>query len=106
MAWVPSATSETAPGYEDWPVSNDASRRRLVGTAGSDKAPVIYDPDERAFHRARVDEENGRLIPGDESEWTLEATETLGEGLERIGRETGWEWLSEFARERIEPDDA
>lgn len=92
------------PDYADWPVRSD-SRYKYIGLLGSSGHPVLYNPDEKALYRAYPEEEARELTVKESPIRRLEPAETLGEALETVGEELGWESLSEFAREYLESEE-
>lgn len=99
MSWMPPATAE--PKYSEWDVENDADWSYL-GTTPAAGRPVFFNHQTENIHRGVVDDGAERLVPHDEPSWELNPEETLGQSLERIGEEIGWESLSEFARDHLE----
>lgn len=102
MTWIPPAAR--APGYSEWGTEPEGDWEYL-GTVPQEDAPMLYNVETGFVHRALVDHERERLTPEDESTWELDPEETLGEFLERVGQDVGWESLSEFARDHLEDGD-
>ena len=89
--------------YEDWPVEGDRhDEARFVGVSQVKGGGAwFYNDDDDALFETDVDQANRRLTPsGDER--SVSAGESVGEAVERLGDELGWESLSEFAREHLE----
>ncbi|WP_227376500.1 hypothetical protein [Haladaptatus halobius] len=93
------------PEYVTWNIDHDEyNRAEYVGVMGEGH-PVFYDPEKRSTFRGRAHPEDERITPVEGSEESLGVEETVGEAIERLGEKTGWESLSEFAREHLESDD-
>ncbi len=88
---------------EEYPV-HERNDRKYLGVLSEGRAPTFFDPQEGHVYRGEVDRERERVSPGDEHDRTLDPEETLGEFLERVGDELGWESLSAYAREHLEDD--
>lgn len=104
MSWIPPATIESEYSADDWRLDTDEDYEFLGERAG-DGRPVFFDSDTNSVYLADVDEAAQRVIPDTDGDGELNPGETLGEYLERIGEETGWDSLSQFAREHLEDDD-
>lgn len=99
MSYSPTG-ADRYPDYEFQDYEHDD-----VEYIGESKTMPYYytEPDDKVFG-AKVNEEDERLEPDPETERTLDAEEELGEVLEEIGEKTGWESLSEWAREHLEDE--
>ena len=94
--------------YEDWPVEGDpddsgAGGPSYVGTVEGGAA-WHYDETNEELFETDPDSENRRLVRSGESR-RVDSDAGLGEAVERLGDELGWESLSAFAREHLERDD-
>ncbi|WP_293030885.1 hypothetical protein [Natronococcus sp.] len=65
--------------------------------------PMFFDTASRSVFEGEYDDEETVVDrPGSERE--LEERASLGETIETLGDELGWESLSEFAREKVQDD--
>ncbi len=65
--------------------------------------PMFFDTASRSVFEGEYDDEETVVDrPGSERE--LEERASLGETIETLGDELGWESLSEFAREKVQND--
>jgi len=95
----------TSPPYDEWPVSDpEHSEREHLGVTGHEEQMVMVDKATSDIYVANVDHEAERIGNPKQSEWEVLPDESLGEFLERVGDEHGWEWLSEFARDHLEDE--
>lgn len=114
---------ESAGRYADWTVERaspsdedvrddlaEAYERELgaeakwVGSSAS-VTPYLYVPSESSLYEAELDEENRRVLLREADRHEVGEGTSLGERIEELGEEHGWEWLSEFAREHLESED-
>lgn len=109
---MPRDHSEQDPKYDNWPIegttgaTGEDSTIGLIGyQRGQPSYPVLYQPDDDAIYQGEIDEENERIVPVEDSARRLESDETLGDVIEELGDEIGWDSLSEFAREHMQDDD-
>ena len=72
---------------------------------GGISGTVFYDVGTGTLFTADVDREGEQLVPTPDTELDVSPGETLGEALERVGEETGWDSLSAFAQEHLEDDE-
>ena len=94
------------PPYDEWPVSDpEHTDREHLGVTGHESQMLMYDKASNAMYVADVDHEAEKIGNPRRSDRQLQAEETLGEYLERVGDDHGWEWLSDFAREHLEEDE-
>lgn len=96
------------PRFDDWPLQDkeDADIEWLGlagGTGGSVAVPAFYEPETNTVYRGEVDEENERIVPTEKRR--LDDGESLGDHIESLGEELGWESLSEFARDHLDADE-
>lgn len=101
---------DSSEQYDHWQIEGDRSDDwRFIGvTPGAELGapiPYLYSPSDDAVYEGRLDRENERITPDLSSGRTLAPEEPLGDVLEDIGDKTGWEWLSEFANDRLKDDD-
>jgi len=107
--------SPASHDYDDWPVQGrDNSDVAFVGRTVADQpgdesgglsGSVFYDTGTETLFSGDVDRDGERIVPTPDGEFDLAPGETLGEALERVGEETGWDSLSAFAQEHLEDDD-
>jgi len=101
--------------YDDWPVQGrEDSDVAYVGQTVADQSgndpggisgSVFYDVGTGTLFSADVDRESEQIVPAPDTELDVSPGETLGEALERVGEETGWDSLSEFAQDHLEDDE-
>jgi len=95
---------------DEWEVAAEDDRPvELLGFAGEESetgGAFVYDAAMESVYEAETDAEEGELVLDESSARNLGAEEELGEVIEDIGERLGWDGLSEFARERLEPDEA
>lgn len=104
MSWIPGAT--ISDQHQQWNRERGDDEPRLLGTVSDTGATAYYVPGARTVEAGKIDE-NGELQRADDGEsWALEAEEELGEFLERVGEERGWDSLSDWAREHLEHEEA
>lgn len=94
---------DTEPGEYEIEESDD---RTYVGVLAGEGTPTFVDPNNGSLYSGRIDSAGQRVTPGDEHDIEIQPGEEIGEFLERVGEKTGWESLSEFAREHLEDDDS
>jgi len=102
--------------FDDWPVQGrDSTDVAYVGRTAADEPDedrhrlhggVFYDEGTGTLFSGEVDEDEEQVVPVPDTEVDLEPGETLGEALERVGEQTGWDSLSVFAREHLEDNEA
>lgn len=97
MSWKPPSADAR---FENWSVEED---HELLGTVADEDSPALYDADTDRVFRGQVDPDAEHLTPNTEAALD-EAEESLGEFLERVGEETGWDSLSEFAQDHLEDE--
>jgi len=88
--------------FDTWPVGreDESYGYQYLGTRNS--LPIVYDPDNHSVMEGRIEEARERIFPDRDTEEEIHHEDSLGEYLERVGDEHGWESLSEFAREHLE----
>jgi hypothetical protein len=101
--------------FDDWPVQGrDDTDVTFVGRTDAEGSAehryalhggVFYDGETHTLFSGDVNEDDERIVPVPDAEVDLEPGETLGEALERVGEQTGWDSLSEFARDHLEDDE-
>jgi len=101
--------------FDDWPVQGrEDSDVAYVGRTVADQpehdasglsGSVFYDVGTGTLFSADIDRESERVVPAPDTELAVEPGETLGEALEHVGEETGWDALSEFAQDHLEDDE-
>lgn len=86
----------------------DEQRQNDVEYVGSSATgnTLFFDSANRTLFEGEYDENDDRIVALPETERELEPRESLGEALESLGDELDWDSLSEFARDRIQADDA
>jgi hypothetical protein len=90
--------------YEDWPFEGDRpDDAQYVGTAQAGGNAWFYSEGSDRLFASEADEGDQRLLPASD-EQTVREGESLGEAVERLGDELGWESLSTFARKHLERD--
>lgn len=77
----------------------------ITGSGTPEGGPSVYAGVGSAIHTGRIDEANERVVLEAEANREVEDEESLGEHIEEIGEEHGWQWLSSFAREHLGADD-
>jgi hypothetical protein len=102
------------PEFDSWPVQGrETSDVAYVGTTdradgsedpGGVSGAIFYDSGRGTLFTGDVDEETREIVPRPDEEWEIEPQETVGEAIERLGEETGWESLSTFAEEHLESE--
>lgn len=104
MSWIPGAT--ISDQHQQWNRERGEDQPRFLGTVADTGATAYYVPNDRSVETGDIDE-NGELQRKEDGEsWTVEAEEELGEFLERVGEEQGWDSLSDWAREHLEHEEA
>ncbi|MFB6132053.1 MAG: hypothetical protein ABEJ44_01450 [Halanaeroarchaeum sp.] len=94
------------PRYDQWPVADNEEATFVGAVSGQGTTmPIYYDKSEGVFFGAEIDEEYEQFRRLPDQEWVEDPTESLGEAIERLGEELGWESLSEFAESHLEDDD-
>ncbi|WP_458206311.1 hypothetical protein [Haladaptatus sp. NG-SE-30] len=93
------------PDVAEWDIDDDEYDRAEYVGVKDEGDPVFYNPESRSTFRGRVHPEDEQITPVEGSEESLGAGESLGQAIERLGEKTGWESLSEFAREHLESDE-
>jgi hypothetical protein len=91
-------------GYDDsWLVGTAGEDEEYVGSLrrGGTAVATFYDARERRLVEREFDHETER-VTDTLAERDIEAGESLGRLLGEIGEETGWDSLSEFAREHFD----
>lgn len=122
---------EIDPRYDNWPVQRDEAYTSwpveraapgeddaapeqdeeiewigVVGWGSTPTRPILYETDSSSVVQGELDEENERVVVGEDHERReLESEESLGEYIEEFGEEHGWSWLSSFARTYLEDDE-
>lgn len=95
-------TEELAEMYEAELIDEEIEWIGFTGGHGSG-SPLLYSPREFALYEGELDEESERVILREASRYDVDE-ESLGDHIEEIGEEHGWEWLSSFARKFLETD--
>jgi hypothetical protein len=79
---------------------------QFVGETSEHDEPLYYDAQDHSVRTGDVDE-NGEVVPSEDGDaWNLDPEQEVGEWLEDVGEDHGWESLSEFARDHLEDDEA
>lgn len=109
--------------YENWPVdggenvdylgrtagpaseTDPASGSEADPASGPEESAVYYDREESAVYEGSLGEKAGTVHLGHNPVYDLSPGETLGDALEAIGETSGWESLSEFARDKLKGDE-
>lgn len=87
--------------YEDWPVDGEHDdEAKYVGMVEGGGAWFYNERNHSIFER-EMDGDDQRLLPASD-ERSIPDEESLGETVERLGDELGWDALSEFARKHLE----
>lgn len=76
----------------------------FAGDRGSGR-PLLYSPREYALYEGELDEEDERVLLREANRRDVDEG-SLGERIEEIGEEHGWAWLSSFARDHLDGDEA
>lgn len=111
-----SARSEQDFAYDNWPIAEHGERTDRTGhylgtlsaaggTGAGGGGVLVYDEERQSVFEAEVDEEDRRLVPREDTEREVGASESLGEVLEDVGDSLGLDSLSEFAEERLQSDE-
>lgn len=103
MSWIPGAT--ISEEHQQWNRKRPEDRPRFLGTVSGGATPAYYVPGDHRVETGDLDRNGDLERDPDGESWTLEAEEEVGEFLERIGEERGWDSLSEWAREHLEHED-
>lgn len=103
MSWIPGATMSQQ--HQQWNRERGDDEPRFLGTISDTAMPAYYVPAERSVQTGTVNDD-GELERDDEGDsWAIEAEEQLGDFLERVGEERGWDSLSDWAREHLEHEE-
>ena len=87
--------------YEDWPVEGEHDdEAKYVGMVEGGGA-WFYSEENHSLFERELDRDDRRLLPASD-EQSISDEETLGEAVERLGDELGWDALSDFARKHLE----
>lgn len=87
--------------YEDWPVEGERDdEAKYVGMVEGGGA-WFYNEENHSLFERELDRDDRRLLPASD-EQSIPHEETLGEAVERLGDELGWDSLSDFARKHLE----
>lgn len=97
-------TERVAESYEAQ--DSDLEWIGVTGPGIEAGTPYVYAGNEPAIYEGELDQEDARVVIREEGRRTLESEESIGEHLEEIGEDHGWHWLSSFAREYLEDDEA
>lgn len=108
--------SEEDLAYDNWPIAEHGETTDRTGhylgtlsaaggTGAGGGGVLVYDEERQTVFEADVDEEDRELVPREDTEREVGASESLGEVLEDVGDSLGIESLSEFAEERLQSDD-
>lgn len=89
--------------FDNYPIE-DKSKKNVewIGTIAGGSAPHLYEEHTNTIYETEIDEEAELVIP--KNPHPLEG-KSLGEYIEEIGEERGWDSLSEFARKHLEHED-
>lgn len=80
--------------------------KKFVGQPSDLGEPAYYDTESHSVQTGYLGEDD-EAVPAEEGEsWELDAEQELGEFLETVGEDHGWESLSEFARDHLEHEEA
>lgn len=115
--------TETDPEMDDWPVGDEPSEEtKWIGlydapsegvytdrgtvddqanaeeVEETDRLAVLFNSARQSVMQGRIDTEQRRIVPLDETERELNEDETLGDIVRGIGERVGWISLSEFGR--------
>lgn len=98
--------------HDEWPLDDYEAPDReptYIGimnpNADQKSTALFYDDRTDTVFQADVEEESQRFVTRDDSERSLEPTDTLGEVLEDVGDRLEWDSLSAFGREQLQSDD-
>lgn len=100
---------DTDPRYDNYPITEGDVERSDVEWVGfaanayGGAQPRLYEPHNETAYAGEIDEENERVVLKPDTAQQVEE-ESLGEHIEAIGDEHGWEWLSEFAQKYLEEE--
>jgi hypothetical protein len=90
--------------YDNFPIEGKShSDVEWVGTMqGGSGAPHLYEEHTNQIYESEVDEDSGTIIPKNPQSL---GDDSLGDYIDRVGQEHGWESLSEFARQHLGADE-
>jgi hypothetical protein len=108
-------TMSPASHDDDWPVrGREDSDVAFVGRTVADQpaaessglsGSVFYETGTETLFSGEVDRDGELIVPTPDGELDLAPGETLGQVLERVGEEMGWDSFSAFARDHLEDGD-
>lgn len=91
--------------YQEYEVADEERRgSEYLGTVSSGVA-MFYHPDSNSVFEGEPDDDERSIRPVRESERSLDDGESIGDAVERIGDELGWDGLSEFAADHLGADE-
>lgn len=97
----------TTPGEDDRTLDDGVEHVGALGPMAGADTVYLFDPNESALIEGRVDEDEQRIVVEEDHEHhEVDSPDSLGEHLEAIGEEHGWTWLSSFAHEHLEDEEA
>jgi hypothetical protein len=90
--------------YAEWPIEGTGESVFVGVLAGrqGEPIPVRYDREEHVFFGVELNEDSERLRRLPDREWDLDSAESVGEGIERLGEEIGWDSLSAVGEAYLE----
>ncbi|MFB6254701.1 MAG: hypothetical protein ABEI06_08830 [Halobacteriaceae archaeon] len=105
MASDPLDEERRDEAYRDWQFMGNFnnSNVRFLGTVRG--MPMYYDENKRTVMEGRLNHEEEKIELLEDDAIDLDPEETLGSALKRLGEESGWDTLTEFAEEHLDPDD-
>ena len=102
MSWIPPST--LADEYDRHNELEDEPK--FIGERAADANASYYMPEDHRVESGHIDEEGNLVRDPDGESHDLDPEQELGEYLEEVGKEHGWDSLSEFARDHLEHEEA
>lgn len=94
---------QRTPNYDAWTVnSTEFDHAKYVGTVGDE--PVFYHADSETVFEADLDETAKEIVPDVDSMRELLPEESLGDYIDEIEDEFGWDSLSPFGESESNTD--
>lgn len=98
--------------YESWPVERESpdgqsvrsEEIEWVGTFAPSGGAYLYSANDEAIYEGRIDVANERIVVDEEAVERDVGDDSLTDRIAEIGDERDWDWLSSFARDRLDAD--